>query len=169
MSTIAFPIPITSTIISPFCKRTPNGKIAGKTILRQSSCRPLSEFFAQQLVNHSRIGFPLGSFHYLSDKPAHQRGFAGAISRRIVRIVGNYLVDNGFNGPRVGNLLKPFFFNDFSGSSPVSAISRKTSLPILPEITPLFIRLTSFPIYSGLTGLCSSSRWRALSMAKSRP
>ena len=51
-----------------------------------------------------RVGFALGGFHRLADEEAEQLVFARAVLRQLLRIGGDDVVDDLFDGAAVGDL-----------------------------------------------------------------
>jgi hypothetical protein len=77
----------------------------------------LIQFIFEQLIDGLRVGGPLGSLHHLADKEADHLatlvGFSCLVLIHLGLVVGQYFINNRFNGSRVGNLLEALGINDF--------------------------------------------------------
>src|SRR5690606_29209624 len=69
------------------------------------------ELLFQQLVHSSRIGFAAGGLHDLANEPAEHGGL-GLDLLDFIRVCGQDLVDNLFDGSEIGNLLEPALFDN---------------------------------------------------------
>uniref|UniRef100_E6PYF8 NAD-specific glutamate dehydrogenase n=1 Tax=mine drainage metagenome TaxID=410659 RepID=E6PYF8_9ZZZZ len=90
-------------------ERTP--KLAGNS--RRSNLRRLGiasavEFFGDQLVEERGVGLAFGGAHHLADKKSGDGFFACAVLGDLGGISGDDLVDKGFDGVGVGDLLRLF-------------------------------------------------------------